>query len=98
MFRIIFAAAVLLFSSPVVYAQQELSAESQQALQDFLAMDSLQKNSVITEMLAMKKFDEVHYLIAAWEKNAQTGQGPSDFLKSYIDTVEKSSKEGSAKE
>ncbi len=98
MFRIILTAAVLLFSSPVVYAQQELSAESQKALEDFLAMDSLQKNSVVTEMLAMKKFDEVHYLVDAWEKNAKPGQGPSDFLKGYIDTIEKSSKESSAKE
>lgn len=92
MYRSVLMAVLLLCSSPVVYAQQELSAESQDALKQFLAMENKDKHSVITEMVLMKKYDEARYLIAEWEKNAAEGQGPSDFLKNFVDNAEQSEK------
>jgi len=89
--KVILSLAILLLSSStVLLAEQELTAESQQALKDFLAMDSKSKQSVIMEMLMMKKYDEARYLLAAWEKNAAAGEGPTDFLKGYVDTLVKS--------
>lgn len=93
MFKVILV-GLLLCLTPNVFAQEKQVQTPEQAAEAFMALSDTEKQSLLLDFISVKKTQEAKYLLDHWEKNAPEGNGPNDFLKSYILDLIKAQEQG----
>ncbi len=82
---------LMLCVTPNVFAQEEQTPE--QAVELFMSKSDMEKQSILMDLISVKKIEQADYLLDQWEKTAHEGKGPSEFLKSYIKGLINSARE-----